>query len=67
MINRAEHAGDPWSGHVAGPGGRAEPEDKDLEATAVLETLEEIEQRSVISISPAVCSDRRRAGRGDVA
>ena len=31
MIKRAEHAGDPWSGHIACPGGRAEPGDKDLE------------------------------------
>lgn len=41
MIKRAEHATDPWSGHVALPGGRAEPRDRDLEATAVRETWEE--------------------------
>ena len=41
MIKRAEHAGDPWSGHVACPGGRMEPGDRDLEDTAIRETLEE--------------------------
>lgn len=41
MIKRAEHDRDPWSGHVALPGGRWEMQDADLEATAVRETLEE--------------------------
>ncbi len=41
MIKRAEAEGDPWSGHVALPGGRMEPADADLSATAVRETLEE--------------------------
>jgi 8-oxo-dGTP pyrophosphatase MutT (NUDIX family) len=41
MIKRAEAEGDPWSGHVACPGGRMEPEDHDLAVTAVRETLEE--------------------------
>jgi 8-oxo-dGTP pyrophosphatase MutT (NUDIX family) len=41
MIKRAEHEGDPWSGHVACPGGRAEPTDRDLEQTATRETWEE--------------------------
>jgi len=34
--------GDPWSGHVAFPGGRHEPEDPDALATAVRETREEV-------------------------
>jgi 8-oxo-dGTP pyrophosphatase MutT (NUDIX family) len=41
MIHRAERAGDPWSGHIALPGGRHEPADRDLRDTAVRETLEE--------------------------
>lgn len=41
MIKRAEVKGDPWSGHIACPGGRMEPGDRDLEVTAVRETLEE--------------------------
>jgi 8-oxo-dGTP pyrophosphatase MutT (NUDIX family) len=41
LIKRAEYAGDPWSGHVACPGGRHEPRDQSLEDTAVRETFEE--------------------------
>jgi 8-oxo-dGTP pyrophosphatase MutT (NUDIX family) len=42
FIRRAEHPRDPWSGQFAFPGGRAEPQDLDLAATAVRETQEEI-------------------------
>ena len=42
LIRRAELAGDPWSGHMALPGGRRGPEDPDLVATAVRETAEEV-------------------------
>ncbi len=41
MIKRADAEGDPWSGHIACPGGRMEPSDRDLAVTAVRETLEE--------------------------
>lgn len=41
LIRRAERAGDPWSGQVALPGGRASPVDPSLVHTAVRETREE--------------------------
>jgi 8-oxo-dGTP pyrophosphatase MutT (NUDIX family) len=41
LIKRAEHPRDPWSGHMALPGGRMEPQDPHLLATAVRETREE--------------------------
>jgi len=41
LIRRAVRAGDPWSGHVALPGGRHSPADPDLAATAMRETYEE--------------------------
>jgi len=41
FIQRAEYEGDPWSGHVAFPGGREEPQDETLCDTAMRETFEE--------------------------
>ncbi len=42
LMRRAERPGDPWSGQVSLPGGRAEPDDPDLIATAVREAREEL-------------------------
>lgn len=42
FIRRAERAGDPWSGHVAFPGGRASPGDLTPAAVAERETMEEV-------------------------
>lgn len=42
LIRRAEHPGDPWSGHMAFPGGRHDPADPTLLMTARRETLEEV-------------------------
>jgi len=41
LIKRATSERDPWSGHMALPGGRRDDTDEDLEATARRETLEE--------------------------
>ncbi len=41
-ILRAEHPLDPWSGHMALPGGRASAEDSGPRAVAERETLEEV-------------------------
>jgi 8-oxo-dGTP pyrophosphatase MutT (NUDIX family) len=41
LVNRAEKSTDPWSGQTAFPGGKRDPEDKDLKETVVRETLEE--------------------------
>lgn len=41
FIKRADAVGDPWSGHMAFPGGRHEPGDQSLLETAVRETWEE--------------------------
>ena len=42
MIRRAEREGDPWSGQMALPGGRADPADADAAAVAERETQEEV-------------------------
>ncbi len=42
FIKRAEKRGDPWSGHMAFPGGHREESDSDLRAAAMRETHEEI-------------------------
>ena len=42
FIERARRRGDPWSGHMAFPGGRVDPDDVDTQAAAERETLEEV-------------------------
>jgi len=42
FIHRAHHPQDPWSGHMAFPGGRQDPEDLDLTYTIYRETKEEV-------------------------
>ncbi|GMV99993.1 MAG: hypothetical protein AMXMBFR84_11320 [Candidatus Hydrogenedentota bacterium] len=42
FIQRAHHPEDPWSGHMAFPGGRQDPEDDSTEAAARRETYEEV-------------------------
>lgn len=42
FIKRAARKGDKWTGHIALPGGRRDPEDADDKAAAVRETSEEV-------------------------
>ena len=42
FIRRAEHPSDPWSGHMAFPGGRQHADDPSLLHTAIRETHEEV-------------------------
>lgn len=42
FIKRAARVGDKWTGHIAFPGGRRDPEDKDDLAAAVREAWEEV-------------------------
>ncbi len=41
-IRRSERDGDPWSGHMALPGGREHPSDDDLVMTVARETREDV-------------------------
>lgn len=43
FIQRATKDSDPWSGHMAFPGGRTDPGDTDSHFTAERETLEEVD------------------------
>lgn len=66
FIERTSRPGDRWSGQMALPGGRREPHDPDLAATARRETREEVG----VSLPPPVGrldDHRERLGRGFVA
>lgn len=43
LIKRARVGGDPWSGHMALPGGRRDPDDTSLLETAIREAREEVD------------------------
>jgi 8-oxo-dGTP pyrophosphatase MutT (NUDIX family) len=65
FIRRAERAGDPWSGHMAFPGGRASPADPTARAVAERETREEVGLRLAPQhfIAPLAELPVRLAGR----
>lgn len=42
LIKRSDRQGDPWSGHMALPGGRRDPDDVSSLATAIREAHEEV-------------------------
>ena len=43
FIRRAEQRGDPWSGHMAWPGGHVDTDDPSPLATAIRESIEELQ------------------------
>ncbi len=64
-IRRTEDERDPWSGHMALPGGRREPGDEGLWGTAVRETHEEVgidlrESGTLLGQLDDVCPRSRR-------
>jgi len=59
FIRRARHEADPWSGHLAFPGGRIDETDDGARGAAMRETLEEV------GIDLADATRARRLGRLD--
>lgn len=70
MIKRADREGDPWSGHMAFPGGRMDPDDAHGFAVAIRETSEEVglqlgpEDRCIGRLSELNARPRRRTSLG---
>lgn len=66
LIRRATNPRDPWSGHWSFPGGRRDPEDVDLIATALRELREECSislSRDALLQTLPFASAGRRVGR----
>lgn len=66
LIRRSDDPNDPWSGHMALPGGRHERQDESLVRTAVRETAEEVgvslpPSAYVGALPPARARSRSRA------
>jgi len=59
FVKRVENLQDPWSGQIALPGGKKEPEDRDLKETVLRETLEEtginlLDRCSLLGVTDAI-------------
>ncbi|NIR35111.1 MAG: NUDIX domain-containing protein [Actinobacteria bacterium] len=66
LIQRAEHPDDPWSGHMAFPGGRRDPGDVHLLDTAMRETREELGVDLAIAEHLGHVDDLQAVARGRV-
>ena len=64
FIKRATIPGDPWSGHMAFPGGHLEDGDEDLVEASIRETEEEIGLKLLRSQFLGALSHQRTAPRG---